>query len=256
MSAEVVARWRGFVAKVETRCEETLDQAVPALLAGLEADPHDTQAFLVGWGGVKSQLGALIGKISEASYKLEEQMPDGDWLGEARHGDAAQARLTRTVSRRQAEMEGAAGEIVLAAALATVPAALPCDGCGAPVPVKCDPYRAGYVPCPYCERVATYEPSSLMREVTHFAAPNIAEARALPERVAWEEAGDALGDPRRTPPAAYEACERAEVAYHRKRLEAAAEIVPSLADRVEADMVRHERQARAWRRETGQEHAR
>ena len=252
MSAEVAARWRAFVAKVEARCHETLDAAGPALLARLEADPHDTQAFTVGWTGVRGQLQALIAKIGDAAPKLEAQMgPDGEWLAEVRHGDEVQDRLRRALSRRQTELEGAAGEIVLAAALATVPASLPCDGCGAPVPVTCDPYQAGYLPCPYCERVATYRPSSLMREVTHFAAPNIAELRALPECAAWEAAGDALGDPRETPRAAYEARERAEIAYHRKRLEAAAEIVPSLAARVEPDMVRHENQARAWR-----EHAR
>lgn len=249
-AAALRSRWRAFLARMEERFEELLQEArdtLPAL--ALPAAEGGIQPYLLAAQALRSQLMGLCTKIDETwRDKVEPEAaaldPDYDWrLDDERLGTALTESIYARLDRVRIELDGAAAERVFATAEVAAARERRCQECSATLEGIGALLRASYVRCPYCGYTGTYEPPTDIRQLGWFAIDALARARTLASWDRLQEAHRQFSAHRSPKPTeARETLRAAHMEHYEDYLATRIRLAPELESDLEGDRGRFTRE--------------
>jgi ribosomal protein S27E len=237
-TADILARWHGFLAKAHARVHEILAEATTGCAQLFEADDHDPRAMSTAWSAMQRRAEQLVSKIDETwNVSVDDELGDDQALrtAERERGDALTEQLGHAIEGTRRRIFAEAARALWQRALTEVPTTLRCTQCAAPQAVP-SVWQAVNVACPHCAAVITYEPGTRARMVEHFAVPALCEEGTWSQWLALRSAergrrghtGDLLP--------ALQAHEQAQLDYERCWLELRARMLPAHAAALEIDL--------------------
>lgn len=249
-AGELRARWSAFLAKIEARYGEVVDEARETLpQLAVPAAEGGVQPYLLAAQALRSQLLGLGTKIDEtwegavrpSAIALD---PDFEWrLEEERRGTELSERITSESDRLRLELDGLAAERVLGFAEVAGARERRCSECSAALEDTAGLLRAAHVVCAFCSYTNTYEPPTDVRELAWFAVDAAARYRTL---ASWDalQAAHAVFSAERVPhsEAAIAGLRAAHARHHELYLAARIELFPELAAHLETDRARFARE--------------
>ncbi|WP_282074160.1 hypothetical protein [Maribacter aquivivus] len=184
----LVEKWDVFLAKMETRFNESLVHAEEAVIDNLEENNYDMSANMTAWSGIKSQLEALGDKIEQTfDDKVQPQMLDyverWDIIDQDQKGTELSYSFSTRIERFEIELEGKIAQEFYNHAIQLLNEDFHCSQCSGKLEVKKDIFRSHYVGCGYCNTVNTFVPSDKITEI-RWVVDNIAKHKVLKE---WDE---------------------------------------------------------------------
>ncbi len=187
----LIARWDRFLAKMQTRIDQSLLQAEEATLSQLEDTDYDYYGAYRAWQGIRPHIDTLNEKVEETwSNQVEPQMRSlGDaWMDEsfklATFNDNYHTKLVDF----QVQLEGKLSEKFYAHAVTSINQNFTCTQCSAPLEVKKDVFNSQYVDCQYCNTVNTFTPDTKFMQIGWNVLDNICTYRAFDEYTTMQNA--------------------------------------------------------------------
>ena len=238
---DIIARWDKFLASIETRLQEVLEEARQGCAMLLRESDLDTMAMSNAWTAMEIRAKGLASKVAETwDDKVEPAFEQADaspplLAAQREKGDALKHRIEVEVERTRIQVFAGAAREVWQRAVAEAPRTLACTQCAAEVPAP-QSIVAVNVTCNYCRAVNTFEPGMRARMIEHFCAHPLSEEASWDAWMAMRDAEarfHAVRDPALPDFKAYEA---AQIAYWRRYLEVRAGMLPHLAPALEADL--------------------
>jgi len=234
---EVEARWTGFLGKIRTRFDEIraeTEQGCIALLAQCDDDPGP---MTTAWTAMDQRMLGLQTKLSTTwEDKVGPLCEDAAQERRLeRMGDELSAHMERQRERLRVDVYAQAARRIWARARQEQVGQIQCPQCGAPVEVP-QTFQSINLPCSYCDGLVTFEPGGRIRAVQVHCVHPLAEDAAWSEWELRDDARQALNSARGEPAHLVKALELAEIAYWRAYLAARAQMVPALAEKLEADL--------------------
>jgi hypothetical protein len=239
MSAEVVARWDGFLGKLRARAGDVLSEARAGSTALLDQTDDDLQPLSNAWDAIRARmldLGQKIDEVwtSEVDPKLEAAgVREAALDHEREKGAALRGALDVEYERHRVAAFGDAARRLLARAAEPVPD-VACPRCGFRFRPEVGRYAVD-VPCGHCRAVITCQPSRWIW-VAESAAHCLAEESAFPAWLAAHAAEEASRKTRGRQLALMKAEEAARIAHARAYFGAVAARLPERAATLEHDV--------------------
>ncbi len=195
---KLVAKWDTFLAKMDTRFEESLLNAEEALLENLDESNFNMTSSMQAWSGIKAQLQNLSDKIEDTfDNKVKPQMlaykEEWDIIDEGQKGILLGESFYRRIERFQVLLEGKIAQRFYNHAVQLLNNDFHCTQCSAKLEVRKDIFRSHYVSCNYCNTVNTFTPNSKINEL-QYVVENIAKMKAIDEWDAMLKAQNELSE--------------------------------------------------------------
>ena len=222
---KLVEKWDTFLAKMNTRFEESLVNAEEALLDNLVESNYDMVSSMQAWSGIKSQLQSLSDKIEDTfdntvKPQMLEYKEEWDILDEGQKGIAMGESFYERIDRYQVLLEGKIAQRFYNHAVQFLNEDFKCTQCSAKLEIKKDIFRSHYVSCDYCNTVNTFTPNDKIAQI-RWVVDKIVELKCLDERDEKDVAYKALnslrspaeGEDKTEIVNAYKKCEDAEKKY-------------------------------------------
>jgi hypothetical protein len=242
MSAETVARWEGFIAKIKERFEQLMAEAREGCLGLLDLNGLDPQAMGNAWTGMTNQVHVLREKVEEIwRIKVEPSLEQAEAAADIVDRECDRGRdfadwMDRQCERTEVEIFAAAADHRLVAARKAMDKGFRCTQCSAELPIPEAFFRSVNVTCQYCSRVNTFEPGTQVRAVEHFCAHHLSRRAALGP---WDELKDVERRRRKTRGDRIDilrAYGRANRDYWKAYYGARADLIPAYQQDLEADI--------------------
>jgi hypothetical protein len=239
MSQETIDRWSGFLAKIEARFGELMQEAVAGCGQLFEAHDGDPTAMGRAWGAIEIRAKELRSKISDTWHAQVDDALDGAPPGvrvrERERGEALEDRIDVGTEATRLRIYADAARKLWTRAMSERPQHLQCTQCAAGLAMP-DTIQAVNVKCPHCGSLVTWEPGTRLRMIEHFCVPTLCDeacwqlwlARRAAEQGRRGHHGDDLPN--------LKAHEQAYVAYERAWLEARARMLPQHAPDLDKDL--------------------
>lgn len=244
----LVAKWDGFLAKIEARFDESLVHAEDAVLGNLALSDFDMQPTMQAWSGMNAQIRLLSEKIGKTfKKKVQPQMLDyverWDIIDQEQKGVNLSYSLHKRLRRFDIVIEGKVARMFYDHAVQFLNEDFQCTQCGGALQINKDLFRAHYVSCDYCNTVNTFMPNDKIAELEscadgiakHFAIEEWDEKEAAFDlsRAILERDDDAQHSKLR---AAYERRETADHTYWTEYYSERARLNPRYQDTLERDI--------------------
>ncbi|HHC78346.1 MAG TPA: hypothetical protein ENK46_00580, partial [Flavobacteriia bacterium] len=167
---KLVEKWDTFLAKMNTRFEESLVNAEEALLDNLVESNYDMVSSMQAWSGIKSQLQSLSDKIEDTfdntvKPQMLEYKEEWDILDEGQKGIAMGESFYERIDRYQVLLEGKIAQRFYNHAVQFLNEDFKCTQCSAKLEIKKDIFRSHYVSCDYCNTVNTFTPNDKIAQI-------------------------------------------------------------------------------------------
>ncbi|MEL6195943.1 MAG: hypothetical protein AAFP04_10640 [Myxococcota bacterium] len=243
--SEVRTRWLAFIAKIQERHRDVINEARVGCLQLLDVAQLDTNPMANAWQGVSSQLLALYSKIEDTwSERVEEAFReayeaegnDGNYFDELDVGRKAMDELEWNKQQAETEIFAAAADRLMEAAQHDLSKDFGCTQCGAQLEVDRNVFRSHYVKCGFCSVINTYEPGTRVRSVENFCAHHLAKRETLELERTMHFTWETVRAERTAPLALLQHLESAVHSYWSTFYGKRAEIVPDLEKDRDADL--------------------
>jgi hypothetical protein len=239
---ELILKWDTFLEKIQTRFEDSLNQAEEACVDQLIESDYDYNTVFRSWQGMKSQIQNIGEKVDETwEQKVEPQMrAAGDfWMDESRKASELTDSLSEQIQRFQFVLEGKLSKMFYDHVMEVSQKDFNCSQCDGNVEIAKDLFRAQYVTCEYCSTVNEFTPTTKFVEVGSVIVDNIAALRCLDSYDAKNSAYEKLRDHRPpAPDAAWDTYKAAYFNYYETYFKERIKLKPSAKERFEDDMDR------------------
>lgn len=239
---ELIYRWDGFLKKIESRFQESLQHAEEACTEQLVATDYEYETVFRSWMGMKAQIEALIQKIDDTWHtKVQPEMRVlGDfWSDESYKTSETNDRLTEELFAFQRQLEGKLSQQFYDHAIQIANKKASCSQCDADLEIRKDIFRAQYITCGYCNSVNTIEPETKFLKIGWGVVDNIAAIRAQREYDTMNNAAETIRLHRGQAPDSYWSnYENAYFVYWEKYFNARIALNSDAAERYESDMQR------------------
>lgn len=238
---EVISRWDKFLASIEGRLQEVLEESRQGCALLLQQSDLDTMAMSNAWTAMEIRAKGLGSKVAETwNDKVEPAFEDAGAAppmiaAQRAKGDALQQRIELDTERTRIQIFAGAAREIWQRAVAEAPRSLACTQCAAELAAP-QSMVAVNVTCTHCQAVNTFEPGMRARMIEHFCAHPLSEEASWDLWLAMREAEARFHAQRDPVLADFKAYEAAQIAYWRRYLEARAGMLPHLAPALEADL--------------------
>lgn len=183
---ELISRWDKFLTQIESRFNESLQQAEEASFELLQESNYDYGQTVQAFVGMKGQIQNLIQKIDQTwsdkvRPQMEETFGNTDWVGESQKGGELSAKLWERLRRFELILEGKLSQIYYDHAIQIADADFHCSQCKAKLQINKRIFRSQYVTCDYCDTVNTFEPETKYTQIGWGIVDNIVKFNLLQE---------------------------------------------------------------------------
>lgn len=189
---ELISRWDKFLNQIETRFNESLQQAEEASLDLLEESDYDYHKTMQAYTGMKGQIQNLIQKIDKTwddkvRPQMEEVFENTDWVDETVKGNELSVKLWEKMRRFEVVLEGKLSQIYYNHAIQIADMDFHCSQCNAKLQIDKRIFRSQYITCDYCDTVNTFEPEAKYSQIGWGIVDNIVNLNLLEEKKVLEE---------------------------------------------------------------------
>lgn len=181
MTEAVIARWDGFLAKLQQRHADLMAEAVEGCqMLHLQAN-LDPSAMTNAWQAIEVRAKNLGSRIDDTwSDKVEEAFEDADASSavedrERAKGEALDDHLEVETQRTRVKIFADAARRMMEKARHEQTTEHPCTQCGAALVIPEGTTRALNVTCAQCSSVVTYEPGTWARMIEGFCVHPLVE---------------------------------------------------------------------------------
>ena len=182
---EAIQRWDDFLPKIKTKAESLIYDAKLGCPALLHANDLDTIAMSNAWTAIEANLKNLQQKVSDVwDDKVVEPLEDEEWEQDDidkvwEKGRQLNLWIEEQTARTESDIFSEAAQKILLAAKEILSKDHLCSQCSAPLELDNQFFRSRHIPCPYCEKLNTFEPGSKVRSVENFCVNHLAKHAAL-----------------------------------------------------------------------------
>lgn len=211
----LIARWDGFLQKVETRFQETMTSSTQMLSQQLIDTDYDYYTVFRTWKAIKPKVFTLFDTIDTTwKSKVKPLMKaEGDfWYEEEKKRSHFRDYLHNQLQREELILEGKLSLQFYDHAIQIADKHFNCTQCGASLSVKKDLFRAQYIGCKACNTTNTFEPETKFLQIGWNVVDNIAALNALDAYDEKEKALNAILS--KHPPVENTLWETYKTAYH------------------------------------------
>lgn len=188
----LVARWDGYLTKIQERYNEVLQQAEEPLTGMIANLQYDTVVMHNVLTGLKHQtVEQLSEKIDQGWNKMQGEMSNigADWdmiSGQRVKGDTMKTWLHGEWYTFQVKTYSKAANQILENVKKHIDEAKlhRCTQCGAELPIKTYSFVAINLKCDSCGSVNTYQPDDRVRALEYYVLNHFAEEKAMPHKIA------------------------------------------------------------------------
>jgi len=184
---ELIQRWDSFLAKIEARYLESLQQAEEACMAQLVETDYDYYTVFRSWQGMKAQIRNIVKKIDKTwddnvRPQMEAISDHNDYFyeEEGRKVSRLSDNLHYKMQRFQTHLEGKLSQKFYDHAITIANQNFNCSQCGSTLTIKKDLFRSQYVTCTACNSVNIFEPETKFIQIGWDIIDNIIALKCLP----------------------------------------------------------------------------
>lgn len=243
---ELIIRWDKFLAQIENRFYESLQQAEEASFELLEESDYDYSQTMQAFTGMKGQIQNLIQKIDQTwDDKVRPQMEDtfenSGWVDEGQKGSELSSKLWKKLRNFELILEGKLSQIYYDHAIQIADADFLCSQCKAKLQINKRIFRSQYVSCDYCSTVNTFEPETKYTQIGWGIVDNIVKLNLWEEKKALAKYYHAIKENAHLGKATeqdWEAYKTQYLAYHERFFKERIELNSEYEKRFEDDMQR------------------
>ncbi|PID67822.1 MAG: hypothetical protein CR968_04750 [Flavobacteriia bacterium] len=194
---ELVQKWDLFLAKIETRFAETLQQAEDASVELLQDSDYDYNKTMQAFTGMKRQIEDLIQKIDltwdeKVRPRMEDAFESTEWVNESIKGGNLSSVLWDKLREFEVVLEGKLSQMYYEHVITIVDKDFRCSQCNAQLEIVKNLFRSQYVTCSYCDTVNTFKPETKYTHIGWGIVDNIVNLKFLEEKKALHKDLDQL----------------------------------------------------------------